>query len=394
MDRLARRMLHKRLGQLCWGRIVLAEKDSNSAFGCQRGPEATVQIHNPRFYSALAFGGSLAAAESYVAGLWDCDELTDLVRILARNRDVLERIEGPLAFLARPVRRMLHWLNRSTLAGARENIAAHYDLGNDFYSLWLDETMTYSAAVFDPQHESLAAAQENKYQRLCEMLDLQPTDRLLEIGTGWGGLAVHAAGRFGCDVTTTTISAAQHDYAAARFQRQGLSDTIHLLSSDYRKLTGTFDKLISIEMIEAIGHQYLDTFMQVCSDRLVDGGAAAIQAITVPDAHYATHVKTVDFIKRYIFPGSCLVSVRALRESAGRAGMEVVEVRDIGLDYARTLRLWRQRFCARLDEVKQLGFDEAFIRLWIYYFSYCEGAFAEKYISDVQVLLRKTERPS
>ncbi|MFW5839650.1 MAG: class I SAM-dependent methyltransferase, partial [Planctomycetota bacterium] len=238
MDRLARRMLHKRLGQLCWGRIVLAEKDSNSAFGCQRGPEATVQIHNPRFYSALAFGGSLAAAESYVAGLWDCDELTDLVRILARNRDVLERIEGPLAFLARPVRRMLHWLNRSTLAGARENIAAHYDLGNDFYSLWLDETMTYSAAVFDPQHESLAAAQENKYQRLCEMLDLQPTDRLLEIGTGWGGLAVHAAGRFGCDVTTTTISAAQHDYAAARFQRQGLSDTIHLLSSDYRKLTG------------------------------------------------------------------------------------------------------------------------------------------------------------
>jgi cyclopropane-fatty-acyl-phospholipid synthase len=392
-DRWARRLIRKRLGGLKWGRITLDEDGRAECFGPPDGaggPSVTVRIHNPRFYAAMAWGGSVAAAEAYVAGLWDCQELIELVEILARNRDVLERIEGPLAFLARPVRRLLHWHNRNTLAGSRANIAAHYDLGNDFYALWLDETMTYSAAVFDDAHASLAAAQRNKYARLCGMLELSDQDRLLEIGTGWGGLAEHAAGRIGCRVTTTTISAAQQDFAARRLAAAGLDDRVELLQRDYRQLDGTYDKLISIEMIEAVGHQYLDRFLQVCADRLRPGGRAAIQAITVPDDHYAAHVRTVDFIKRHIFPGSCLLSVGAIRDAGRRAGLELTRVEDIGPDYARTLTLWRDRFIARLDDVKALGFDEAFCRLWDYYLAYCAGAFAARYISDVQLLLVKT----
>ncbi len=392
-DRWARRLIHKRLTGLAWGRIALDEGGRVERFGPADGaggPEATVRVHSPRFYAALAWGGSVAAAEAYVAGLWDCQDLVELVEILARNRDVLERIEGPLALVARPVRRLLHWHNRNTLKGSRANIAAHYDLGNDFYALWLDETMTYSAAVFDDEHTSLAAAQRNKYARLCGMLELSGDDRLLEIGTGWGGLAEHAAGQVGCRVTTTTISQAQHDYAARRLAAAGLDDRVELLQRDYRELDGTFDKLISIEMIEAVGHQYLDRFLRVCAESLVPGGRVAIQAITVPDAHYDRHVRTVDFIKRYIFPGSCLLSVTAIRQAGRRAGLELVEVKDIGPDYARTLELWRDRFADRRDEIRALGFDEPFCRLWHYYLCYCAGAFRARYISDVQLLLVKS----
>ncbi len=393
LDRRARTAILGRLEGLGQGRLTIIEGTGSRSFGQTTGDfpiSATLTVKRPRFWSALAFGGSLGAAESYVEGCWTCDEVADLVRILVRNREMLERIEGGLARLVVPFARLYHRLRRNTRAGSRANIAAHYDLGNAFYRLFLDDTMTYSCAVFERPEMTLAEAQAAKYERICRKLDLRPGDRVLEIGTGWGGFAVHAARRYGCRVTTTTISREQYAHARERVEAEGLADRVEVREEDYRDLEGRYDKIASIEMIEAVGHEYLDRFFRICADRLEPDGMMAIQAITITDQVYDRHVRTVDFIKRYIFPGSCLLSVTAMCRAATRSSdLRAVHLEDITPHYARTLRLWRERFMGRLDEVRALGFPDAFIRLWEYYLAYCEGAFEERYIGDVQMVFAK-----
>ena len=393
LDRMARRATLERLDALREGELTLVEGDFQATFGapCDTFPtRVTVTVHAAGFYGSLAFRGSLGAAESYMAGLWSCDDLAGLVRLLVRNRGILDRFDSGLARLAMPLLRGFGWLRRNTRAGSRRNIAAHYDLGNEFYELFLDETMTYSCAVFESPAMTLHEAQTAKYDRLCRKLRLAPADHVLEIGTGWGGFALHAAATYGCRVTTTTISREQHDYAEEHIKRAGLANRIELLLDDYRDLRGTYDKLVSIEMVEAVGSQFLDTFLRACSDRLKPDGAMALQAITITEQEYVQHTRTVDFIKRYIFPGSCLLSVTALCGSATRAtDLRPAHMEDITPHYARTLSLWCDRFLARLDDVRAMGFPDEFIRMWEYYLRYCQGAFAEHYIGDIQMVLHK-----
>jgi len=391
-DRWARALILRQLERLAWGAVTLVEGAEAHTFGeaDAQAPAVTITVHSPRFFSAVAYRGSLGAAEAYMAGEWSADDLPGVVRIMVRNRAVLEHVEGGWARLLAPARRLGHWLRRNTKAGSRANIAAHYDLGNDFYRLFLDETLTYSCGVFERPDATLAEASLAKYDRLCRKLRLTPHDHVLEIGSGWGGFALHAARQYGCRVTTTTISREQHDLAAERVAAAGLADRVELRLDDYRDLRGRYDKLVSIEMIEAVGPQYLDTFFRCCSDRLVPEGMMALQAITIADQLYARHLRTVDLIKRYIFPGSTLTSVTSLCAAATRAtDLRLVHMEDITPHYATTLRLWRERFLARRDEVRALGFPDRFLRMWEYYLAYCEGAFAERYIGDVQMVFAK-----
>ncbi len=289
-----------------------------------------------------------------------------------------------------PLRRMLHWLNRNSPDGSRRNIAAHYDLGNDLFALFLDDTMAYSCGVFEREDATLHEAQVAKFERVCRRLRLSPSDHLLEIGTGWGGFALHAASRYGCRVTTTTISREQHDWARERIRAAGLSDRVTLLLDDYRDLRGRYDKLVSIEMIEAVGHQFLDTYTAQCSRLLEPHGAMLLQAITIRDQIYEEALESVDFIQRYIFPGSFIPSVTAIADSVRRAtDMKVFHLEDIGPHYATTLRRWRERFFERIDDVRRLGYSEQFVRMWDFYLCYCEGGFLERQLGDVQMLLTK-----
>ena len=325
-----------------------------------------------------------------MAGFWEADDLVSVVRLVVRNREVLAGVEGGLARLTMPLHRLFQAARRNTRDGSRRNIVAHYDLGNDFYSLFLDETLTYSCALFERDDMTLAEASTAKYDRLCRKLDLREADRVLEIGSGWGGFALHAAGRYGCRVTTTTISREQHELASRRVREAGLADRVEVLLCDYRDLTGTFDKLVSIEMIEAVGHHYLDAYFRCVSERLAPDGLAAIQAITIVDHAYEQQLRQADFIKRYVFPGSFLPSVAAICAAVARAAdLRLVHLEDLTPHYARTLAAWRERFLARADDVRRLGFPESFLRLWEYYLCYCEGAFRERYIGDAQLLFAK-----
>lgn len=389
LDRLARRILLDKLRYLHHGEITIVEAGTSQTFG-RAGPSfplsATVWVKSPAFYSDVAFGGSVGAGEAYIHGCWETSDLVALDRILLRNRDVLENMDGGAARLARPLRRAFHWLNRNTRKGSRRNIAAHYDLGNDFYALWLDPEMMYSCAWYETPETSLDEAAVAKLDRICRRLELGPGDRVVEIGTGWGGFAVHAAKHYGCHVTTTTISREQHDYARRRIDDEGLSDRITLLLDDYRDLDGQYDKLVSIEMIEAVGHEYLDTFFRKCSSLLKPDGQMLLQSITIADQRYDDARRNVDFIKRYVFPGGFLPSVTAMTSALTRVtDLRAVNIEDIGLHYAWTLRDWRQRFLARIDDVRAQGFSDEFLRLWDFYLTYCESAFLERAIGDVQL---------
>ena len=390
---LLRRAVFARLERLAWGAIKLREENGTQVYGecgTHNAPQVTITVHHPRLFTSLALSGSVGAAEAYMRGDWSCDDLPGLVRILVRNASVMFTMEGGLARLTQSMLRFYHWLRRNTKRGSQLNIYAHYDLGNDFYALFLDETMTYSCAVFTTPENTLAEASLEKYDRICRKLDLTSDDHVVEIGCGWGGFAIHAAARYGCRVTGTTISQQQYDWAANRVKQLGLSDRVQILRQDYRDLEGTYDKLVSIEMIEAVGHQYLGHFLGTCSRLLKPDGLMALQAITIADQYYAQHIRSVDFIKRYIFPGSCLVSVTALCQTATKAtDLRAVHLEDISRHYAETLRRWRIAFFDRINEVKALGFDEAFIRMWEFYLCYCEGAFEEQYIGDVQMILAK-----
>lgn len=330
-------------------------------------------------------------------GHWRCNDLVALVRLLVRNRDLLDGMETGSAKLGSWVMKALHALRRNTRSGSRRNIAAHYDLGNDLFSLFLDDNLMYSSAVFETPDDSLEQAQTRKLQRICEKLDLQPDDHLVEIGTGWGGMALHAARHFGCRVTTTTISREQHALASQRVAEAGLGDRITVLLEDYRDLQGHYDKLVSIEMIEAIGHQYLETYLETCSRLLKADGLALIQAITIEDHRYQKALGSVDFIKRHIFPGSFIPSVSAIASAAAASSdLRLVNLEDIGPSYALTLNHWRQRFIAKLGHVRSLGYDERFIRMWEFYLCYCEGGFIERSIGDAQLLFARpgNRRPS
>ena len=391
LDKLARRAVRKRLDLVREGHVVITENGSRATYGKLSDElplTAHLSVNDPRFYSEVAFGGVIGAGEAYIRGYWDCDELTTLVRILLRNRDVLTRMNSGLGRLTAPIQKFLHWLNRNTHSGSRRNIAAHYDIGNEFYALWLDRRMMYSSAVFATPDMTLDEAAVAKLDRVCRKLRLGPSDHVLEIGAGWGGFAIHAAKNYGCRVTTTTISNAQYHYASQAIAAAGVAPQVTLLQSDYRDLTGTYDKLVSIEMIEAVGWQYQDRFFRKCCDLLTPKGEMLLQAITIADQQYEAYRSGVDFIRRYIFPGGCLCSVTAMARSLAReTDMRLVHMEDIGPHYAKTLRCWHDRFDARLDDVRAQGYPEDFIRLWRYYLSYCEGAFLERTIGDVQMHL-------
>jgi cyclopropane-fatty-acyl-phospholipid synthase len=390
---IARRLLLGRLAELKHGEIRLIEQGVEQRFGerdrhCSLS--ATVWVDHPRFFADVAFGGSVGAGEAYIQGLWRCSDLVALVRILVLNRELLTGLDSGWALLSRPLLRAFHWYHRNSRGGSARNIAAHYDLGNELYALMLDETMAYSCGIFAHEDSTLAEASRAKFDAACRKLSLTANDHLLEIGTGWGGLAIHAAQHYGCQVTTTTISQAQFDYASAQVARLGLGDRITLLLEDYRDLKGQFDKLVSIEMIEAVGASYLDTYLRQCSALLKPEGAMLLQAITIQDQAYSQALRSVDFIQRYVFPGSFIPSISAIADSLRRVtDLKIFHLEDIGPHYARTLALWRENFKGRLDAVRRLGYSEQFIRLWEFYLCYCEGGFLERQLGDVQMLLTK-----
>jgi len=392
-ERLGRTALFARLGNLQQGMLTIIDAEGEYVFG--RSPaaaplEATITVREPQFYVDVAFGGTVGVGESYMAGSWLVDDLTSLVRIILRNRHVLTDLESGLAHLTAPLNRLLHGLRKNTKDGSRRNIAAHYDLGNDFYRLFLDATMTYSCAVFERPGVTLEEAQTAKYDRICQKLGLLPGHHVIEIGTGWGGFALHAAKNYGCTVTTTTISKEQFEYARWRVQAEDMQARVQVLCKDYRDLTGTYDRLVSIEMIEAVGHQFLDTFFAKCSSLLTDEAMMALQAITIIDQAYESHIRSPDFIKRYIFPGSFIPAVSAIMGVVARTtDMRLVHLEDLTAHYAMTLKIWRERFLDRIGDVLALGYPESFIRMWDYYLGYCEGGFLERYIGDAQMVFSK-----
>jgi len=394
--RMARRGLLQRLALLRDGEIRLHAEGQTLRFGARTarcGLSATLTVRDPQFWSLSAYGGTVGAGESYINGHWRCDDLTALVRIMVLNRHVMEDMEGGLAARSGALlRRLLHWANRNSKRGSARNIAAHYDLGNDLYRLMLDDTMAYSCGIYLTEDSTLHEASIAKFDAVCRKLALTSSDHLVEIGTGWGGLAIHAAENYGCRVTTTTISREQHDFAKEKIAARGLADRITLLFKDYRDLSGQFDKLVSIEMIEAVGARYLDTYFAKCSSLLKPTGAMLLQAITLQDQFYQQALKSVDYIQRFVFPGSFIPSVTAISDSVTRVtDMKLFNLEDIGPHYAPTLKAWRERFFANIDKVRALGYPESFNRLWEFYLCYCEGGFAERQLGDVQMLLTKPD---
>jgi cyclopropane-fatty-acyl-phospholipid synthase len=392
-DRLARYLIYRRLENIHDGRLVVIEDGEHLTFGNSSGAKdlsAVVEVHHPRLFRDMALGGTVGAGKAYIEGLWSCDNLPALFRMFLLNEDVFVNMDRGWSRAMQPVLRFYHFLRRNTIWGSRKNIEAHYDLGNDFFELFLDETLTYSSGVYEREDMTLREASEAKYDRICRKLELGPEDHVIEIGTGWGGFALHAVRNTGCRVTTTTISQEQFELAARRIREAGLEDRITILLKDYRDLEGRFDKLVSIEMIEAVGHQFYDIYFETCSRLLKPEGMALIQAITITDQVYEQHKDSVDFIKRYIFPGSTIPSITALVSSMTRSSdLRLFHLEDITSSYVKTLQEWRTRFLEQIDQVRTLGYSEAFIRAWDFYLTYCEAGFQERYIGDAQLLLVK-----
>ncbi len=378
----------------CLENAVLTIKDPLGEFvlGSEGadGLSARIEVLDMSFYRQVALGGSIGAAESYMDQYWQANDLCRVIQIFVRNRDLLNSMESGLAILANQLLKVWHFSNRNSQQGSRKNIAAHYDLGNELFALFLDQHSMYSSATFYHPDLSLEDASTAKLERICQKLYLQPDDHILEIGTGWGGFAIYAAKNYGCHITTTTISKEQYQAAQQRVIDAGVADRVTILMEDYRDLQGRYDKLVSIEMIEAVGHHYLDTYLKQCAALLKPNGLALIQAITIEDSYYYQALKSVDFIKRYIFPGSFIPCVSAIVASAARStDLRLINLEDQGESYALTLNHWRKRFLAALDQVRAQGYNEEFIRMWEFYLCYCEGGFKEKSISNVQLLLAK-----
>jgi cyclopropane-fatty-acyl-phospholipid synthase len=392
-DKRCRSIVHSVFEKINYGKLEIVEGSKHYYFPDKVNSDeiqGKILIHDESIYQDFVKGGSIGVAEAFIAGKWSSPNLTNVIRIFAKAQQQTDKLEAKKSWGNRIKNTLSHWQNRNTQSGSKRNILAHYDLGNELYTRFLDAEMMYSSAIYPTETSSLEQAQNYKLKTICERLSLNKNDHLLEIGTGWGGLAIYAAKHYGCRVTTTTISDAQYQYTEARIQKLGLSNQITLLKEDYRDLTGGYDKVVSIEMIEAVGYEFLPSFFKQCNDRLKPGGKLLIQAITIADQRFDYYKNNVDFIQKYIFPGGFLPSVNILSQHITEHSNLVVEsLDDIGLDYAKTLNDWRINFLNSWSELTQFGYDDNFKRLWLYYFAYCEGAFLERSTSAVHLVARK-----
>jgi cyclopropane-fatty-acyl-phospholipid synthase len=387
----SRRLALRALAGIRGGRLDLREPGGRQlTFGdAEADLAATVEVHSPRFYRAM-LGGSVGLGEAYRDGVWDCDDLVALARIAARSLAPLDRWRRRLHPVLAPLQRTLWRVPRNSRRAARRHISAHYDLGNDLFALYLDESMMYSSAVFPNPEATLAEAQQHRLERICQALELGPGDHLLEIGSGWGTMAAYAASNYGCRVTTTTISHEQREGALRRIQDAGVEDRVTVLLDDYRDLRGRYSKLVSLEMIEAVGWQYFDLFFRRCSELLEPDGLFFLQAIVIDDRLYEVEKAARSFSNTLIFPGGCLPSVKVIERCIAReTDMSMVWLDEIGAHYARTLELWRERFIANTDLAAELGYDEPFRRLWTLWLAMSEAGFRERRLRDVQVLFAK-----
>ena len=384
--------LQKKFKNLKTGHISVNDGDETFTFGDSSSDEkVSVDIHSQEFYVMTGSGGALGIAEAYVAGYWSSDDVVKLFQIILRNRNILLSLEKGFAKLVKPINKMIHRGRQNTLKGSKENILAHYDLSNDFYKLWLDPSMTYSCAFFNNDSVTLEEASIEKLDRICRKLDLSEDDSVLEIGTGWGSFSIHAAKNYGCKVTTTTISDAQFDYARSRIKDEGLESKITLINKDYRDLDGKYDKIVSIEMIEAVGYEYIPDYFSKLSSLLNNNGLVALQGITYNDQNFEVYKDSVDFIKKYIFPGSCLISIAQIIDVIKKdTDLAMVDMEDITKHYAVTLNRWRKNFMDVIPKVKEMGYSQAFINMWEFYFLYCEAGFSERNIGDVQMIFAKS----
>jgi cyclopropane-fatty-acyl-phospholipid synthase len=391
IDQFAKKVLVSILGKMQQACLILVDQQQEIILG---DPTASLKgkivIKNSKTYRKILLGGSVAAGESYIQGWWSSPDLTKVIQVLGREQGVQDEIEKRIAKVMAIPTWIYHKAHKNTRSGSKKNILAHYDLGNALYEQFLDKEMLYSSAIYPTSDASLEKAQLHKLKTICERLALKKGETLLEIGTGWGALAIYAAQHYGVKVTTTTISEEQFLYTQARIKSLGLEERITLLKSDYRDLTGQYDKLVSIEMIEAVGHEYLANFFEICNNHLKPHGKMLIQAITIADQRYDQYRSSVDFIQRYIFPGGCLPSISVMANNINnKTDMVITSLHDIGMDYARTLNHWREEFESSLVEIKKLGYNDDFIRLWRFYFCYCEGAFLERNISAVHLIAAK-----
>jgi cyclopropane-fatty-acyl-phospholipid synthase len=392
VDSLCKTALYSKLSKLEWGELSIRDGDDCRTFGKNNTGDlkASITVMRSNFYTRATLGGSIGVAESYTEGDWMCDDLASLVRIFVANREILNSLDGGLGSLLQPLERLLHKARRNTVDKAKDNIHAHYDLGNDFFALFLDETMMYSCGIFPSTESTLAEASTEKNDRICRKLNLTPNDRVIEIGTGWGGFAIHAAKNYGCHVTTTTISKAQFEMAQQRIKKEGLESRITLLFEDYRNLKGTYDKLVSIEMVEAVGLDHLGTYFKACGNLLSPSGSMLIQAITIQDRFYEQARKSVDFIQKHIFPGSGIPSISSLvKASSMHTDMRLFHQEDITANYPLTLRAWSRNLKENKEKFLELGYSEQLYRLWEFYFGYCEGGFMERSIGVAQMLFTK-----
>ena len=387
---LCKKIFFSQIKNIKYGSITIVDGSTTKVFGRDNKFSCTILIKNPCFYVDIITGGSIGAAESYIQNAWETDNLTNVIRVIAANNEIADNIEGAFNILFRPIFMLIHYLKQNNKKNSLENIAKHYDLSNDFFSLFLDPTMMYSSAIYSDKNKNLDSASLNKLEIICQKLKLKKTDHIIEIGSGWGGFAIYAATNYGCKITTTTISKQQYMYTKNKISKLNLNHKIKVIFKDYRDLNGTFDKLVSIEMIEAVGHKYYDEYFSKVNSLLKDDGMALIQAITIRDQKYHAALNSVDFIQKYIFPGSCIPSLSVIQGSVSKnSDMIIKDVEDIGDHYAVTLMHWREKFIKNMNHIKKLGFDNKFIRMWLYYFSYCEGGFREKVINDAHILLAK-----
>jgi cyclopropane-fatty-acyl-phospholipid synthase len=393
LERTGRLAFIGALRRLRGGNLELSEAGRTRVFGDPASDlSARLVVHSPSFYRSV-FGGSVGLGEAYRDGVWDCDDLVALARIAARNMGSLDRLRGRLHPVLGPLQRILWRVPRNTRRASRNHISSHYDLGNDLFGLYLDESMMYSSAVFPDSEASLAEAQQHRLERICRALELNQDDHLLEIGSGWGAMAVHAAAKYGCRVTTTTISGEQREGALRRIRDAGVEDRVTVLMDDYRDLRGNYSKLVSLEMIEAVGWQYFDEYFRRCSELLDPDGLFFLQAIVIDDRLYEQEKASRSFSNKLIFPGGCLPSVEAIQRSVStRTDMSTVWLDEIGAHYARTLELWRERFIANSDLAAELGYDERFRRLWTLWLAMSEAGFRERRLRDVQMLFAKPRR--
>lgn len=397
MDKLCRNILFKKFKDLKYGHLTVIDKSQSSPVLFEFGNSAseldvTIIVNKSSFYSRSLFGGSIGNGESFIDEDWETNNLTSLVQLFVRNRELLQGIDNGIGSLLQPIQKYFHGLRSNTINGSRDNIRSHYDIGNEFFKLFLDETMMYSSGMFESKLTDLKSASLKKIELICKKLDLQPTDHLVEIGTGWGSLAIYAAKNYGCLVTTTTISREQYEYAVQKVKEAGLEGKITVLFSDYRKLTGLYDKLVSVEMIEAVGLDHLDVYFEKCSSLLKPDGIMVLQAITIRDQFYENARTSVDFIQRHIFPGCGIPSMHAMLNSMTKnTDMIMAEQKDFAEDYAQTLHHWSQRLTQNKHRITELGYPSFLYRLWQYYFSYCEGGFRERTIGLSQIVLTKPE---